>query len=58
MAALSGDKMGEEAAALYAQTAGSIAQTISAIKMLIEVFPDFTNATQDSVHALAELMGA
>ncbi len=57
MAALSGDKMGEEAAALYAQTAGSIAQTISAIKMLIEVFPDFTNATQDSVYALAELMG-
>lgn len=57
MAGIKGDKMGEEAAALYAQTAGSIAQTISAIKMLIDVFPDFANATQDSVHALAELMG-
>lgn len=57
MSGLKGDKMGEEAAALYAQTAGSIAQTISAIKMLIDVFPDFAGQTQDTVHAIATDMG-
>lgn len=55
--ALSGDKIGEEAAALYAQTTAGIEQMYRSIKLLIEVFPDFANATQDSVHALAQLMG-
>jgi len=54
---LSGEKMGEEAAALYQKAAVEIAQTISAIQTLINVFPDFSSATQDSVHALGLAMG-
>ncbi|HNG17490.1 MAG TPA: hypothetical protein PLG53_17035, partial [Accumulibacter sp.] len=55
--ALSGDKIGEEAAALYAQATAGIEQMYRSIQMLIDVFPDFSAATQDNVHALAQLMG-
>ena len=55
--ALEGENMGQEAAALYAQTTAGIEQMYRSIQMLIDVFPDFSAATQDSVHALAELMG-
>lgn len=55
--ALEGENMGQEAAALYAQTTAGIEQMYRSIQMLIDVFPDFSNATQDAVYALAELMG-
>lgn len=49
--------MGQEAAALYAQTTAGIEQMYRSIQMLIDVFPDFAAATQDSLHGLQELMG-
>jgi hypothetical protein len=55
--ALSGEQVGQEAAALYQQTTAGIAQMYQSIQMLIDVFPDFANATQDSLHGLQELMG-
>ena len=55
--ALEGENMGQEAAALYAQTTAGIEQMYRSIQMLIDIFPDFSNATQDAVYALAELMG-
>lgn len=55
--ALEGENMGQEAAALYAQTTAGIEQMYRSIQMLIDVFPDFSDATQDSVFALQELMG-
>jgi tape measure domain-containing protein len=55
--ALEGENMGQEAAALYAQTTAGIEQMYRSIQMLIDVFPDFSAATQDSVFALQELMG-
>lgn len=57
LAALTGDKVGEQAAAIFSQTTAGIAQMYQSIKMLIAVFPDFKDATQDSVFALQELMG-
>lgn len=57
MDALKGDKLGEEAAALYQQTTAGIEQMYRSIQMLIDVFPDFADATQDSLFALQELMG-
>lgn len=55
--ALEGENMGQEAAALYAQTTAGIEQMYRSIQMLIDVFPDFSDATQDSMHALQALMG-
>lgn len=55
--ALEGENMGQEAAALYAQTTAGIEQMYRSIQRLIDMFPDFSNATQDAVYALAELMG-
>lgn len=54
---LSGDNLAEQAAALYQSTTTEIAKTFAQIQQLIDIFPDFSNATQDSVHALAEAMG-
>ncbi len=54
---LSGDKVGQEAAAIYQQTAAGIAQLYQSIQLMIDVFPDFSSATQDSLFALQELMG-
>lgn len=55
--ALDGDKVGTEAAALYQQASQEIVKTLNTIKTLIDVFPDFSDQTQDTVHALAEAMG-
>lgn len=55
--ALEGENMGQEAAALYAQTTAGIEQMYRSIQTLIDVFPDFAAATQDSLHGLQELMG-
>lgn len=55
--ALDGDKVGTEAAALYQQASQEIVKTMNTIKMLIDVFPDFSDQTQDTVHALTEVMG-
>ena len=54
---LSGEQVGQQAAALYQQTTAGIAQMYASIQMLIDVFPDFANASQDSVHAIATAMG-
>lgn len=55
--ALDGDKVGTEAAALYQQASQEIVKTLNTIKMLIDVFPDFSDQTQDTVYALSEAMG-
>lgn len=55
--ALEGDKIGEQAAALYQQAAGGISATFAAIEKMINLFPDFAEASQDAVYALGELTG-
>ena len=55
--ALSGDNIGEQASALFQKAATEIAGTITAIDRLLKVFPDFSAATQDSVHAVSEAIG-
>jgi TP901 family phage tail tape measure protein len=55
--ALEGENVGQESAAMYAQTAAGVEQMYSSIQTLIDIFPDFSSATQDSVFALQELMG-
>lgn len=55
--ALTGDKIGEQAAALYQQAAGGISATFVAIERMINLFPDFAEASQDAVYALGELTG-
>ncbi|MDQ5878790.1 MAG: tape measure protein [Pseudomonadota bacterium] len=55
--ALSGDKIGEQAAALYQQATGGISATFAAIEKMINLFPDFAEASQDAVYALGELTG-
>ena len=55
--ALSGDKIGEQAAALYQQATGGISATFAAIEKMINLFPDFSEASQDAVYALGELTG-
>lgn len=57
MDALEGDDLGQQAATLWQTTTTNIAKTYASIKELIDVFPDFADATQDSVYALSELMG-
>ncbi len=55
--ALSGDKIGEQAAALYQQATGGISATFAAIEKMVNLFPDFAEASQDAVYALGELTG-
>ncbi|MFD1709092.1 hypothetical protein FVQ98_14510 [Ottowia sp. GY511] len=55
--ALTGDKVGEEAAALYQQASTELTQTLAAIKMMIDVMPDFKGATQDAVYNIAQALG-
>ena len=57
MDALKGDKVGEEAAAIYREAAAGMAEMYRALQQLIDFFPDFEDATQDSLFALQELMG-
>ena len=57
MEKLTGDDIAGQAAALYESTSRTIADTLTAIKQLIDVFPEFAGATQDSVYAIAEAMG-
>ena len=55
--ALAGDNVAQDATALYQNATASIAKTYAAIQQLIDIFPNFSAATQDSVYALAQAMG-
>lgn len=54
---LEGDDVGTQASAAYQTATTAIAKTIQQIQTLINVFPNFTNATQDSVYAIGQMMG-
>ncbi|MDR0275935.1 MAG: hypothetical protein LBI48_11480 [Burkholderiaceae bacterium] len=54
---LSGDDVAGQAAALYQQASANIAATYTAIKQLIDIFPEFSGASQDAVYAVGQLMG-